>query len=255
MTAPRQTPTRPPRPEQRNASVIDLAGRTHHESSPPSGFAAQIEGATMADLIQLECTRGLTRAVRVMAGKNSGFLYFDQGQLVHAIAGNKVGEAAAREILTWEGGTVRPSDSYWVKPPTIEISWQALLISAAHAVDESARAESGISLKLDIHEPEKGPEMKSVDQEEGITRLVELTASGEVLRSQGDAGDFSDAAAYCAQLARLIGEGLGLEEFSGLECSSEGKTMLVYETASSIVALEGDPHASAVLTHRKKAGL
>lgn len=209
----------------------------------------------MADLIQLECTRGLTRAVRVMAGKNTGFLYFDQGQLVHAIAGEKSGEAAAREILTWEGGTVRPSDSYWIKPPTIEISWQALLISAAHAQDESTRSESGISLKLDVAEIEKEPEMKSADHEEGVSRLVELTASGEVLRSQGEVGDFSDAAAYCAQLAQLIGEGLGLEDFAGLECTSEGKTMLVYETATSIVALEGEPHASAVGVHRKKAGL
>jgi hypothetical protein len=102
----------------------------------------------MADLIQLECTRGLTRAVRVMAGTNTGFLYFDQGQLVHAIAGPLRGEDAAREILTWAGGTVRPSDSYWVKPPTIQLSWQALLISAAQAQDESAHTESGIRGRL-----------------------------------------------------------------------------------------------------------
>ena len=255
MTAPKQTPIRPPRPAQRSASVIDLAGRTHHDSGPPSGFAAQIEGASMADLIQLECTRGLTRAVRVMAGKKVGFLYFDQGQLVHAIAGAVSGEAAAREMLTWEGGTVRPSDSYWVKPPTIELSWQALLISAAHAQDESSRSESPISLKLEVSEPEKEPEMKVVEEEEGILRLVELTASGEILRSQGDVGDFPDAAAYCAQLAELIGEGLGLEDFSGLECTSDGKTMIVYETASSIVALEGEPHAASVGSHRRKAGL
>lgn len=209
----------------------------------------------MADLIQLECTRGLTRAVRVMAGNRIGFLYFDQGQLVHAIAGAASGEAAAREILTWEGGTVRPSDSYWVKPPTIEISWQALLISAAHAQDESTRSDSGISRKFDAIETEKDCDMPAVEQEEGILRLVELTASGETLRRQGEVGDFPDAAAYCAQLAQLIGEGLGLEDFSGLECTSEGKTMLVYETATSIVALEGEPHATSVAKHRKKAGL
>lgn len=210
----------------------------------------------MADLIQLECTRGLTRAVRVMAGKRTGFLYFDQGQLVHAIAGATTGEAAAREILTWEGGTVRPSDSYWVKPPTIALSWQALLISAAQAQDESSLSESGISLRVGAPETENEPEMKaSSDEEEGVLRLVELTASGEVLRSQGEIGDFSDAAAYCAQLAQLIGEGLGLEDFCGLESTSEGKTMLVYETPTSIVALEGEPHAAAVAHHRKKAGL
>lgn len=209
----------------------------------------------MADLIQLECTRGLTRAVRVMAGKRTGFLYFDQGQLVHAIAGSVSGEAAAREILTWEGGTVRPSDSYWIKPPTIQLSWQALLISAAQAQDESSHSESGISLKLEVAEIEKEPEMKASAEEDGILRLVELTASGQVLHSKGDVGDFPDAAAYCAQLAQLIGEGLGLEEFGGLESTSEGKTMLVYETPTSIIALEGEPAAVAVGIHRKKAGL
>lgn len=256
MTAPRRTPTQPPRPEPRSAAVIDLAGRTKSESPPPSGFAAQIDGATMADLIQLECTRGLTRAVRIMAGTRTGFLYFDQGQLVHAIAGRLVGEAAAREILTWEGGTVRPSDSYWVNPPTIHMSWQALLITAAHAEDEASRSDSEISLKLNVtDDAEEEVEMKPNDHEEGISRLVELTTSGEVIRSHGDVGDFSDAAAYCAQLAQLIGEGLGLEEFSGLECTSEGKTMLVYGTENSIVALEGDPSAGPVIEHRKRAGL
>jgi hypothetical protein len=190
-----------------------------------------------------------------MAGTKTGFLYFDQGQLVHAIAGPLRGEDAAREILTWAGGTVRPSDSYWVKPPTIQLSWQALLISAAQAQDESAHTESGIAPKLEVADTHRKPEMKAAEPEAGIARLVELTVSGEVLRSLGEVGDFADAAAYCAQLAQLVGEGLGLEDFSGLECTSEGKTMLVYETATSIVALEGDPHADAVGVHRKRAGV
>ncbi len=213
----------------------------------------------MADLIQLECTRGLTRAVRITAGTRTGFLYFDQGQLVHAVAGPLSGEAAAREILKWEGGTVRPSDSYWVNPPTIHMSWQALLITAAHAEDEMSRSDSEISLKLNVStdddDEEEEIEMTPDDHEEGISRLVELTTSGELLRSQGDVSDFSDAAAYCAQLAQLIGEGLGLEAFSGMECTSEGKTMLVYGLDDSIIALEGDPSATAVVEHRRKAGL
>lgn len=259
VTAPKKTPTEPPRPAtQTSASVINLAGRNlseprpRQDTPPPSGFAAHIDGASMADLIQLECTRGSTRAVRVAAGDKTGFLYFDRGELVHAIAGGRVGEPAAREILKWETGTVRPSDSYWSKPPTIHMSWQALLISTAQEVDESSHSESETYLRLEVDFEEE--EEMEPPQDDGIIRLVELTPEGTIVKSQGDVEGFADAAAYCVQLARLIGEGLGLEDFTGLECTSSEKTMLVYEGEGTTIALEAKDE-KALEPHRSKAGL
>jgi|SRR5690606_9788083 len=213
----------------------------------------------MADLIQLECTRGLTRSIRVSAGENTGFLYFDQGALVHAIAGSLTGEAAAREILRWQGGSVRPSNSYWVKPPTIQLSWQALLISAAQAEDEANRSDSEIFLRIDSESlvaDSADEETLNVNHEpaDGILRLVRLSPEGTLLEGRGELGEFSDAAAYCAQLAQIVGEGLGLPDFEGLECTSADKVMLLYRDGNQVVALEAEPKAP-LTPHRKKAGL
>ena len=213
----------------------------------------------MADLIQLECTRGLTRSIRVSAGESTGFLYFDQGALVHAIAGSLTGEPAAREILRWQGGSVRPSNSYWVKPPTIHLSWQALLISAAHAEDEANRSESEVFLRIDSESlsadsPDEEASTVNHETEVGILRLARLSAEGTLLEGRGDLGDFPDAAAYCAQLAQVVGEGLGLPDFEGLECTSADKVMILYRDGNEVVALEAEPKAP-LAAHRKKAGL
>jgi hypothetical protein len=277
VTAPTKNKSEPPRPDRRStAPVIDLTQRTQRDGSAPpvSGFAAQIDGASMADLIQLECTRGLTRSIRVSAGENTGFLYFDQGALVHAIAGSLTGEPAAREILRWQGGSVRPSNSYWVKPPTIQLSWQALLISAAQAEDEANRSDSEIFLRIDSDSlaPESAAEESAAEEiaaeeiaaeeianvndepADGILRLVRLSPEGTLLESRGELGEFSDAAAYCAQLAQIVGEGLGLASFDGLECTTANKVMLLYRDGNQVVALEAEPKAP-LTPHRKKAGV
>ena len=139
-------------------------GGRRRDSSPPttSGFATMIDGASMADLVQLECLRGMTKAVRVEGPDAEGTLYFDQGQVVHAVAGNLTGQEAALHILGWAEGTVKPSEGVWSGQPTIGTGWQGLLMLAAQRADETqvdrapvmarASAEARFSTDLDVAE-------------------------------------------------------------------------------------------------------
>src|SRR5260370_11439076 len=74
----------------------------------PTGFQGQIKGATIPDVVQLECLSGVQRAVRVTSGNNVGTLFFRGGGLVHAVPRSLTGEAAALDMLSWNEGTFEP---------------------------------------------------------------------------------------------------------------------------------------------------
>src|SRR5713101_7358226 len=107
----------------------------------PTGFQAQIRGASLWDLVQIECLARKHRVVRVTTVGNVGYLYFDGGNIVHAATLEQEGEAAAFEMLQWNQGTFESCDRGWPASPSITISWQALLLRAAQIKDEQGRGK------------------------------------------------------------------------------------------------------------------
>ena len=52
---------------------------------PPVGFRAQLEGASLWDLVQMECLARSRLVVRVTGEGGVGYLYFAEGRVVHAV--------------------------------------------------------------------------------------------------------------------------------------------------------------------------
>jgi hypothetical protein len=110
-----------------------------------SGFHAQLDGASLWDLVQMECLARSHLVVEVTGEGGSGFLYFDGGRVVHATTARHRGVEAAYEILDWTHGTFRASDRSWpTGAATIDLSHESLLLNAARVRDESARASSNL---------------------------------------------------------------------------------------------------------------
>jgi hypothetical protein len=110
-----------------------------------AGFQGQLRCASLADLIQLECGNRNHSAVSVDSDGREGHLFFDDGQIVHARAGDRVGEAAVFEILDWTTGTFAPSTLPWPITPTVTSTWQQLLLRAAQRRDEQQPAFAAAS--------------------------------------------------------------------------------------------------------------
>jgi hypothetical protein len=106
----------------------------------PKGFTGRLQGASLFDLVQLECLAGTHHVVRVISRSQTGYLYFDAGNLVHAVCRSLQGEAAAIEILGWENGLFEPCDVPWPSQPSITKPWQHLLLLAAQVDDETRHA-------------------------------------------------------------------------------------------------------------------
>lgn len=265
-------------------SEIPRPSRPTADSNASRGFAARLDGASLADLVQIECMRGVKRVIRVTSEGRFGYLYFDQGQVVHATTAGRFGESAALAILSWKTGTFEACEQAWPVRGTIHTTCQSLVLRAAQREDEAHRASldapagttesSGISpVPPDVRQvapanevagaatPEPEEQTVTTNDPEvvrakgGVLRAVRLDADGNVLSHVGPAlGDFADAASYTLRLCSLIGESLGLEDFVGIECGSTEKNFLAFWDKETIVALEA-PSGADIESYKKRAGL
>ena len=65
----------------------------------------------------MECLAGSHLVVLVTGEGGIGYLYFDHGQIVHAVTTDHIGEAAALEILGWTNGSFQPCNRPWPEGP------------------------------------------------------------------------------------------------------------------------------------------
>src|SRR5262245_55722498 len=93
------------------------------DSRPSLGFDGQLRLESLADLIQLESGNRAHAAVSVRSEGRHGDLFFDAGQIVHAVTAGLVGEAAVYEMLGWAGGSFGQSSAEWPASPTVTSSW------------------------------------------------------------------------------------------------------------------------------------
>jgi hypothetical protein len=108
-------------------------------SAVKDGFSASLSGACLPDLVQMACLSRTDGAFRVISDGRIGYLFFRQGQVVHAVIDDLTGLRAALDLLKWNTGTFEPSNMSWPNQPTIEMGWQHLLLQAARESDESGR--------------------------------------------------------------------------------------------------------------------
>jgi hypothetical protein len=225
------------------------------------GFRVSLEGATLPDFVQMECLAQSTRVFRITSGHRIGYLFFNKGQMIHALSGDHVGEPAALEILKWRDGSVEPCNVGWPDAPTIHSTWQNLLLLSAQARDESGRhklvsfpsnrsasATASGTLRSDPtklvkrEEPSMSAPPSSQSQSLSLAQFqafVRLDPAGNIVSAKGDAEELAPVAAYAARLAELIGNMLGMEGFSSMECSfPKDRVFLHRERSGNLVALK-----------------
>ncbi len=221
------------------------------------GFSANLKGASLPDLVQMECFGNSTLAVRVVSGDDEGYLYFHAGQIVHAMSASAVGESAALEILGWNRGSFEPCSAGWPSEFTITKPWQALLMSAATARDEARRKVVDFPRErtqgaIMMQKPPKpishsqpptnrspgAPAPVSNASESGVTpstrgieRAVRLETNGRVLSTRGEADELAAMTAYALRVSALVGDELGMGELCAIETVTNGTRRFFYTDA------------------------
>lgn len=238
-----------------------------------SGFRANLHGASLSDLVQMECLSGRQRVIRVSSEGEVGYLFFRAGQIVHAISRRGVGESAALEILRWNDGTFEACNAGFPDRDSISSNWQNLLLLAAQHRDESGRhnllafpAARAAATRSSVPPPPASlsaggtglggagtPTSRSeapVSTDSGAPMLAQVRAAvridqaGNVVSAKGDAGELTEVAAYAARLAELVGDGLGMQGLVSVEVVQRRSRTLIYrEKNGNTFALRASPEA------------
>jgi hypothetical protein len=258
MNEPKKSPSSDPRSATapRGESGVLPAG------GPEGGFSAMLQHAGLWDLVQLRCESRVRCVVCVTSGRQVGYLYFADGQIVHAATGGVQGERAVLEILSWTSGTWDACSRPWPTVPTITISWQGLFLRAAQQQDEARRdaaprdevparksqpqaiapvrlasappaaavAVAALRAAPALASPPAAVTQPSVRREEsGVSyrpedfeHAVRMDARGAIVSGHGAVEEHAELAAYCCRLGDLLGELLGVGKLQAMEAAMRG---------------------------------
>jgi hypothetical protein len=209
-------------------------------------------------LIQLQCSNRSHVGVAVRSKTREGHLFFDNGQIVHAVAGRLVGEEAVFDMLDWNTGTFTESSEAWPAKPTITSSWQQILLLAAQRRDEGQPSFAGAStarlvavrrpqssalsaLAAELAEPASDAVLRDGKQREslfeldnGLTSVIcaaRFDSADNLLEMRGDAHELVALAVYLRRFADLLGECAGQEGFRSFECRAAGSDLALFVDA------------------------
>jgi hypothetical protein len=249
--------------------------RSHVPPGPPSGFRVQLSEVALADLVQMQCLGGGKVCARITSGDQVGYAYFRDGNWIHAELGALIGEAAGLAILSLIQGDVEVIQRPWPSAPSITCNWQLLLLRAAQLHDEQSvrvqvpRPEALALRERPRVEPPAKPKVTDAmsqptelratpivaltkrgnvsTQPPPQPRTVRLDTRGQVLSTQGIDEDVAGAFAYAAQLAVLLGDGLGLDEFRAVHCRGSRTSVLVAQGADVEGTIADTPEQARAL--------
>jgi hypothetical protein len=181
------------------------------------------------------------RIVRVSSRGLLGYVFFRDGDVVHATTGRQNGEAALGEMLNWQDGVFETWTGTWPDRETINTPWQRVLLEVAQAKDEH-RAPKLLSLPARESKPAKEADVVPIQPprpDPTAVVSVILSPEGKVIRGATNT-DLPEAAAYAVGLADLLGECLGLDGMRSLEAEFETAHYLVARAADgNVVAARG----------------
>jgi len=100
-------------------------------------FKGTVAGVGLSDVIQINCLSHATSVLRVREGDHLGVIYFQEGQVVHAICGELEGEEAFYRILKFRGGRLDSTSYADLPATTIDVPVEALIFEAARRMDET----------------------------------------------------------------------------------------------------------------------
>ena len=117
--------------------------RLHRMIKPPAvpvaeaGVKGSLADMSFTDMIQILCAGGKSMEILLVREGVKGCVHVSEGNVVHAEAGDKKGEAAFYDIMQWKDGdfTTRPRTEFPER--TVQGSLMGLLMEGARLSDES----------------------------------------------------------------------------------------------------------------------
>ncbi len=102
--------------------------------SATSGFSAQSQMG-LPEVLQMCCLSRRSGQITFRSGESYGFIYIQQGRVLHALCGTTEGEEAIYSMLLWPGGGFSLDEDILPHKKTVTLTWEQLLFEGARRAD------------------------------------------------------------------------------------------------------------------------
>ncbi len=113
-----------------------------------------LQDLSLPNVLQIICLERQRVAIMLRRNAESGAIYFEDGEIVHAAVGRLVGEEAVYQLLTWTEGNFRTTTDVKIERRTIRSRWDQLLMEGMKRLDELERDRASQPNKLTAAEVE-----------------------------------------------------------------------------------------------------
>jgi predicted regulator of Ras-like GTPase activity (Roadblock/LC7/MglB family)/DNA-binding response OmpR family regulator len=163
--------------------IKELRDLIRHALREENVFKGMVSGVGLADVLQINGLSRATLLLRVNQGENQGVIYFQEGEVVHAICGELEGEDAFFKIMEFTGGRLDSmpfTDELSVR--TINASLEALIFESARRMDDDEGSASVGSERVDadldiqFNEKKSSPVVGDINNDSGAVFAVQTGA-------------------------------------------------------------------------------
>jgi CheY-like chemotaxis protein len=138
--------------------------------------SGNLRDMSLTSIVQITCTdmrsaRLVLRQLNSMPGgeEEEGVIFFENGQIVHAMAGSLRGAEAVYELLGWDEGSFQMESNVVAPRQTITVPWTELLLEGTNRLDEHGWEEAPLRGQLEADDqpsPDSGDGLTSFERDE-----------------------------------------------------------------------------------------
>jgi CheY-like chemotaxis protein len=121
--------------------MLDLIVRTFEVEKRK--FTGDVVGIEVSDIVQLNCLAKLDNTVFFTSNDKTGIIFFEKGEIVHAVCGEQEGEEALRTIVAFDGGSFYTRKNLAPPKKTVNRKWEQLLLELFVSLDEEKAGRPG----------------------------------------------------------------------------------------------------------------
>jgi CheY-like chemotaxis protein len=207
--------------------------------TPKEGFQGVLRRVGLPDVIQMECLGRNSSILEIQNQQLRGRVYIEEGQIIHAQAGDTSGEGAFYNLLALPSGEFQ---LHPFEPPpkrSIDGQWEFLLMEAARMRDEMKAAQATAPMPVPKSEPAAAVTISTTATNLAAQVQETLICSGRgeplYLWQCPDASARVTLLQNVAQQAASLGRLLPLGNFDRLEIQLPGSRAVAQVKADRMV--------------------
>jgi hypothetical protein len=213
-----------------------------------TGFEGEVAGLGLTDIIQVNATNGFSGLIRVQHGDAAGAIFFRDGDIVHAELGDKTGEEAFFDIISWQDGRFTVQTNVFTAIRTIQKSCGHLLLEAHAVHDERRRADA--PARAPAASAPAAPTAQAASIVElarrvpDVTNAVLLTRAGSRVGAGGyETEVLGGQALFVGLLANEVGGALAAGELRSAAVEGTRRHLLLFTSKTHVLAVTARPDA------------